>query len=400
MARETIHTIEIPLPERLGSAYIERALTPFDARLDAELWALNRPPYHHWNLPLHDRPEDIELGEEILGDIEREATEETATTGRAPRGATTPRTLAWSYAVSCSGAAGVLNSVTTDPIPWPFRIVGFSCKPSDAAVAVNHAVELQLILVDDYQPSVPANVIGESLLPRARALAGAGVLWGMRFIAVTNALASTQQGNQAYATAVIGRTVLDVNKQICLAFQQTDANTASFDGHITVEEITDTAAVTPRVTTTVRSTSITRTSTPQPVQVATQSALPYFGAGAAPRYSGGLFSSSGAKAVTARVQTGTSAPQLGTRWALPEYPGITFATAAEANVYAAARQVSALPYAERAAAAAEVQTQAGRLIYGGGEVATPTGTLVSTSTRLPGIVTPKTLGRTYTVFGR
>lgn len=395
------------------------ALTPFPApRVHAAPWGLNRVPLDFRQLTTAGWTKRIELGEQLPAyqgqqpGLEIPAGEAPAARApSAPRGGAfilgQPETRSFSWAIQNSGAVGTINALTTPIIPWPFRIIGCSYEATPSTVPINKNSELQFFAVDTDISGTPLSIPGDALMPR---LGGGIAAFGIRVNSFTNAAASQQALINNPASAAIGVTVKEPGKRICIALRQSDALTNSFQGHITVEEWS--GAGLSNINVRESATPILRRAAPRAPTVAPARAAPprpgreppygflAYWQGQAERLSRVLHApgnqqrlddarayiawlaagpvqditrtAAGARAETAFVGGG----QLGTRWTLDEYPGLTFGTAAEASVYAQARAVASLPAKERAAAAEEVRRAAGRLIYGQGELATPLANLL------------------------
>jgi len=238
-------------PYRLAVDIQRDALAPFPIpRIHRAPWDLNRKPYDFRELTEFGwlREAELELGEDILPEPDPRAPSAPRIGGGL---AGTPRTLGWSWALQAIGASGALSAICTEVIPFPFRITGFGMETSDLAVAANHSIELQLVLVDeDISATGLVDVPGEHLIPRLGGSGIAGTAYGLRFNARTNALASTQSNINNAAAMVIGRTCLIPGKRIAIAIKQVTAVTVSFHGFITVEEYGAVAQIAPRFTST------------------------------------------------------------------------------------------------------------------------------------------------------
>lgn len=233
MSDITIHDVEERARSRLGRTYQVEALAPFPTRHDGEHWQLNREPYHHL-LPPWGEPQEAAPGEEG-------AAPRAPAMPRPPAGAAslcaTPESLAWAFNLKGTNGVGNISCASTDVIPWPFRIVGFSFS-EEQNLALDGWVELNFFAVDQPLDGVFHRRVATPLIPLTSAFALGTNAFGVKVrILITSGAAVRQTQYQAIATSVIGRSVLEPNKRLVVAMYDPFNTYGNFSGHVTVERL-------------------------------------------------------------------------------------------------------------------------------------------------------------------
>lgn len=236
------------LAARLAPRAQREALAPFPApRLREAPWQLNRTPLDFPEFTELGRARKIELGEEPLPaeGAPAEAALRPAPTARAPAagGARAPaaggapETLSWAW-YCAPNALGATAYATTDAIPWPCRVVGFSFD-TVTNPAITSTSTFNLFPVDAEYTGVIAGVIGTPLIPFAGDIAA--LVPNLQFgpIMRVQPLVTTNEAifNAMIATTAIGSAVLEAGKRIAIGVRNVSGEVQDFAGHITVERI-------------------------------------------------------------------------------------------------------------------------------------------------------------------
>lgn len=380
------------LPERLGARVQREALAPFPfPRARPAPWALNRVPFDFPELTEFGwlREEEIaageQLGEQGVVPTEPSLSPSQSQRGRALRGgiACPDYTTQVIHVQHDAHPANSWVSATGPSLPAPCRIEQVTLVLTGGANA--NVMFARLLLVDEGIDGVSTTVNGEDLISASRFTNSAvpGILAAQGFqIPLT-----TQTGGGGLWVMNVGRAVDEPGKRIQLSLLNPLGVAAGSDTsiYVTLLQCAPGAAIAP-VSATARAVAARPRPAPSPAPAAP--ALPP--APRAPAVRG--HSSSGAFPVMAGISPAGVTLQ---RWALPDQPRRTFATLAEAEVAWSAAQLAALPARERFAAATEVRRRAGQLIFGVGELATPTTALLAgTGARFIVAPTPLRAGRT------
>jgi hypothetical protein len=380
----------VPCTEPVGDAELARrimpiaqraALAPFPfPRWRPAPWGLNRRPFDFRELSEFGwvMEQKLEVGEEglVLGGAPG-----APAPGLAPTPAQQQRARGVAVQSGCqeyktvvltindnTQPAATWASITSEALPAPCRIEQITLMPLEGVTAnFQHA---RLLLVDQEFFGESAAVQGEDLVSNAQfANNGTAAAQSDNGFPLPNA---TTGGGGVPMVFHVGRAIYESGKRLQFSILNTAAGIATnrWQLYATVLLCIQPVAVEPISATRVQARAQPRPPAPAPI-VAPPPPAPR------PLDGGG-----GAFPVMAMVATTTvGISQVGQRWSLPEWPGLTFATLAEAQLYQQSRQVSALPPAQRAGAATALRERAGTLIYGGGELATPSAFLLGPALR-------------------
>lgn len=216
------------------------ALAPFPApRLREAPWQLNRTPLDFAELTELGRARKIQLGEEPTpaAGAPAETAPRPPPTARAPAAGGAPETLSWAYYVS-TAALGDTHYATTDVIPWPFRIVGFSIDTvTNPAITSTHT--FNLFAVDTEYTGIFAGQVGAPLIPFIgdRSALIANLQFGPVIRCQSQATTNEAIYNPNIATMALGAAVLEAGKRIAVGVRNVTGEVQDFSGHITVERI-------------------------------------------------------------------------------------------------------------------------------------------------------------------
>lgn len=228
------------LAARLAPRAQREALAPFPApRLREAPWQLNRTPLDFPEFTELGRARKIALGEEPppAPGAPAEAAPRPTPTARAPAAGGAPETLSWAW--YCAPLAlGATAYATTDPIPWPCRVVGFSIDIITAP-AIGGTSAYNLFAVDAPYNGVFAGSIGAPLIPFIGDKTQ--TIPNLQFGPVIR-VQSLNTTNEAVlapnvATAAIGTAISEPHKRIAVGVRNVLTEAQDFGGHITVERI-------------------------------------------------------------------------------------------------------------------------------------------------------------------
>lgn len=377
-----------PYPRRRPSVDAQlAALAPFPfPRTRAAPWQLNRAPYDFPELTEFGwlRPRELELGEELEGaepaaGAAASPAARAAAAARAPALLACPETVTYVGRLFASPQGPLQTLVTLGTIPAPCRIIDCVVYQFDAAAL--DRFEWNLLVLDTPITATVARGTGEKLMQPSFTPLATLDFGGYGMPCFNNALAT---GDRAPIHAgPIGRLLTQGGY---LAFGVSEVDPAGTGGSVaclvTLELCGSTAARAVPTARQVQSQVTARAAAAPRAPVAPRApAAPP--SPPAPRG----HTSSGAFPVMAGVGAEGIVVQ---RWALPDQPGRTFATLAEAEVAWRVAQIAALPTAQRPAAQREAAIAASHLRYGTAEIATPAVTLLAprAAPRVPGITAP------------
>jgi hypothetical protein len=226
--------------KRAGQRYAQRyqlrvsRSDPF--KVERAPWALDRNAYQHL-LPPWGEPTKLKLPRDEL-QITEETTTETQPAPRATRGgvAAVPETLSWAWHTS-HGGAGAYAYVSTDPIPWPFRIVGFSADIMGASVVGFAWIQLQLYATDTAYDETFEQISETPLLTPAFANGGGITQFGLFIPLRTQAVGNARLDFTVIASSALATTVRVPGKRLTIGLLDDFAFGTRWTGHVVVERV-------------------------------------------------------------------------------------------------------------------------------------------------------------------